>query len=362
MNEETALQRLRLQIDEIDARILDLINQRLCLAREIGALKSRSGSKILDVSREKRIFERLKSLNQGILHPEVLHHVFTEIIAACREIQGPVTVAYLGPEGTFTHAAAIRQFGHMARLVPLPNIAEVFSQVEKGGVGYGVVPAENSVEGPVSVTLDLLLETDANILAEIYLDISHDLWATGEDLSAVSEVYSHPQALAQCRRWLAANLPAAVCVACDSTASAAGVAARKSGAAAISGREAAEKWGLRRLAAGIEDCGRNTTRFLVIGKDAPKPSGKDKTSLVFATAHIPGALYRVLEPLNAIGVNMVKLESRPARTANWTYHFFVDIEGHIADPKIGRLLDELKQRTMFVRWLGSYPSAGANGQ
>ncbi len=357
MSAEERLNELRGQIDEIDARILDLINRRLHLAREIGDLKSKMGAKILDVSREKRIFERLKALNQGMLHTEVLHHVFTEIIAACREIQGPVIVGYLGPEGTFTHAAAIRQFGHMAQLVPLASIADVFDRVEKGVVGYGVVPVENSVEGPVNVTLDLLLETSLNILAEIYLDISHDLWSKCGSLDEVRTVYSHPQALAQCRKWLSTHLPQAALVACDSTASAAAVAAQQEHAAAITGREAAEKQGLGRLAQKIEDSGRNTTRFLVVGKDASKPSGADKTSLVFATAHVPGALYRVLEPLNALSVNMVKLESRPARTANWTYHFFVDIEGHRMDPTIETVMNEMKKRTMFVRWLGSYPRA-----
>ena len=357
MSAEERLNALRAEIDDIDARILDLINRRLHCAREIGDLKSRMGAKILDVSREKRIFERLKALNQGMLHTEVLHHVFTEIIAACREIQGPVTVGYLGPEGTFSHVAAIRQFGHMAQLVPLSSIPDVFDRVEKGAVGYGVVPVENSVEGPVHVTLDLLLETSLNILAEIYLDISHDLWAKGGGLSDIRTVYSHPQALAQCRKWLATNVPQAALVACDSTASAAALAAEQENTAAISGREAAEKHGLIALAEKIEDSGRNTTRFLVVGKDASKPSGADKTSLVFATAHVPGALYRVLEPLNALSINMVKLESRPARTANWTYHFFVDIEGHLMDPTIQTVVNEMKKRTMFVRWLGSYPKA-----
>lgn len=348
---------LRAEIDDIDEQLLTLLCRRLTAARKIGGIKSQNGAGILDVGREKTIFQRLASLNRGPLTTTAMHHIFSEIIAASREIQGPVSIAYLGPEGTFTHMAAIRQFGHLARLTPLFHISDVFQEIDAGNHHYGVVPVENSIEGAVTHTLDLFLETHVSICAEIYMNISHDLLSVSGELSAIQVIYSHPQAFAQCRKWIQTHLPHVAFEPCSSTAAAAQRALARPDSAAIGSQDAAHIYHLNTAASGIADSARNTTRFLVIGPDSPSPSENDKTSLMFATAHTPGALYQALKPLNDAGINMVKLESRPARYANWSYIFFTDFEGHIQDPRIQKAVAEMKSLCMFIKCLGSYPRA-----
>ncbi|MFZ3045250.1 MAG: prephenate dehydratase [Desulfatirhabdiaceae bacterium] len=354
---ETNIDSLRAEIDTIDEQLLNLMSRRLTAARKIGTIKSRNNARILDAGREKTIFQRLTSLNRGPLTTTAMHHIFSEIIAASREIQGPVSIAYLGPEGTFTHMAAIQQFGHLARLTPFFNISDVFQEIDKGNYHYGVVPVENSIEGAVNHTLDLFLETHVSICAEIYMNIAHDLLSVSDDLSEIRVIHSHPQAFAQCRKWMRTHLPHAVFEACSSTAVAAQKARDHSDAAAIASRDAAHIYQLKTVASRIEDSACNTTRFLVIGQDSPAPSENDKTSLMFATSHTPGSLYQALKPLNDAAINMVKLESRPARYANWSYIFFTDIEGHIQDSGIQKAVSKMKPLCMFIKCLGSYPRA-----
>ena len=346
---------LREAIDGIDEKILDLINERLSLCERIGRIKERQGDAVLDSSRERQILEKLSERNEGLLQQKVLRHIFSEIIAASREIQRPELVSYLGPEATFTHIASLKKFGRAVTLNSQTSIEDVFSDVEKGVCKYGVVPIENSSEGAVNHSLDMLFGSDLKICAEIYLPISHDLCSKTGALDGIAEVYSHPQAFAQCRKWLRKHLPASRLIECNSTALAAKEALGKPGSAVIASRVAAEMYDLRVVAPRIEDIAKNTTRFLVIGRDEIPPSGKDKTSVMFVTAHIPGALYKSLEPLAKTEINMLKVESRPIKYENWNYCFFVDVEGHIEDPEISEAVKEMKSICQFLKWLGSYP-------
>lgn len=346
---------LRDSIDRIDENILDLINERLLLAKEIGRVKKKNSEQVVDSARESTITKRLSTLNRGPLSKDALYHIFTEIIAASREIQRPQTVAYLGPEATFTHIAAMNHFGHSVSFIPQLNIHDIFGEVEKKVYNYGVVPVENSIEGTVNYTLDLLLESNLKICAEIYHTVSHDLLSKGDAIKDIKIIYSHPHAFAQCRRWLSKRLPEPVLEECSSTAHAAQKALEEPGSAAIASREAARIYNLQIVASKIEDSSRNTTRFLVIGHDKIRRTGMDKTSIIFVTAHIPGALYKVLEPLAEAGINMAKLESRPARHENWSYYFFVDIEGHVEDSSVKETLSKMKNLCMYLKCLGSYP-------
>jgi chorismate mutase/prephenate dehydratase len=357
MKTTQTIETLRADIDRIDEQLLDLLSRRMIAASRIGEIKRRDHRAVVDTLREQIVLQRLAARNQGPLPTPVLHHIFAEIITACREIQGPAAIAYLGPEGTFTHTAAIRHFGHTARLTPCFQISDVFAEVDKGNAHYGVVPVENSIEGSVNPTLDLFLETPVRICGEIYLNISHDLLSLTGDPGRIRVIVSHPQAYAQCRRWLETHLPEVVFEPCQSTAAAAQMAGSHAEYAAIAGSEAGSLYDLKPIATRIEDSARNTTRFWVIGQSFPGPSENDKTTLLFSTLHTPGSLYHALKPLNDARINMVKLESRPARHANWNYVFFVDIEGHLHNPAVRRAVDEMKPLCMALQCLGSYPRA-----
>ncbi len=346
---------LRKSIDEIDEKILDLINKRLLFAKQIGKIKDQKNEKILDTARESSVINRLLALNKGPLSENNLHHVFTEIIALSREVQKKEIVTYLGPEATFTHLAAMNHFGHTVSFIPQPSIRDIFGEAEKGACTYGVVPVENSIEGTVNYTLDLFFESDLKICAEIYYKISHDLLSKADGLKNIKTVYSHPHAFAQCRRWIETHLPEAILEQCSSTARAAQKASKNADSAAIAGREAADIYDLDIIASRIEDFTRNITRFLVIGQDDMHRTGKDKTSIMFVTPHAPGALHKALEPIAKAGINMVKLESRPTKYENWNYFFFVDIEGHIEDPNVNETIERMKKICMYIKWLGSYP-------
>lgn len=354
-NEE--IQLLRDKIDAIDNRLLELINERLVLAKKIGVIKGSKGVQVTDRTRESQILDRLAAHNKGPLTETVLRHIFSNLIASSRELQKPQKVAYLGPEATFTHIAALNHFGHAVSLYPLASIGDVFSEVEKGGYHYGVVPVENSIEGAVTNTLDLFFESNLNILAEEYQPISHDLLSRNDRMEDIKVVYSHPQAFAQCRQWLRKHLPDAVLSECSSTAYAALKASEQPNAAAIASSNAAYMYSLKVVHSKIEDYVRNITRFLVIGKDKVLPTGHDKTTIMFATSHTPGALYRILEPIATANLNMMKLESRPTKHENWNYFFFVDLAGHIEDPIISETVDKMKQICLFLKFLGSYPNA-----
>jgi len=356
-NTNSRLKELRSAIDDIDENILNLINKRLQHAVDIGKIKKESGNRVFDNVRENEIMQRLSSLNTGPVRNNVLLHIFKDIISESRELQRPQKVTYLGPQATFTHIAALNHFGSSVDFIPQPSIRDIFIEVEKGTCHYGVVPVENSIEGSVNYTLDLFFESELKICAELYQPISHDLLAASGSIKDIDIIYSHPQAFAQCRKWLQKYLPDIPRKECSSTSFAAHKASEKSGAAAIAGSEAAGIYNLQVLANNIHDYAHNVTRFLVIGKDILPFTGNDKTSIMFATAHVPGALHRVLEPIAASGINMVKLESRPAKHENWNYFFFVDLEGHKDDDKVSKTLSDMKTLCQYMKCLGSYPKA-----
>jgi len=351
------INKLRKSIDEIDEKLLDLINKRLLIGKEIGNIKKKNKERITDNARESAILKKLKDFNKGPLRDDTLDHIFTQIISESREIQQPRKISYLGPEATFTHTAAMNHFGRNVAFIPQPGIYDVFSEVEKGKCHYGVVPVENSNEGSVNNTLDLFFDSDLKICAEIYLIVSHDLLSKTKEIDKIKVIYSHPQAFAQCRGWIRKNLPGVGLEECSSTAVAARNAAKFPDSAAIAGKEAAYMYKLEVAVPRIENSTRNTTRFLVIGRDTTRKTGNDKTSIMFATAHVPGALYSALQPLDEAGINMVKLESRPARHENWSYFFFVDFEGHMEDPVVKETITKMKNLCLNLKCLGSYPMA-----
>lgn len=348
------LKTMRERIDALDERLLKLLAQRARLAQRIGGLKQ---GPIYRPEREAQILRRVKSLNRGPLSDAAVTRLFTEIMSACRALEDRMTVAYLGPPGTFSQEAVIKHFGGLAMTRSCASIDEVFREVEKGGAGHGVVPVENSTEGAVGRTLDLLLTTPAKVCGEVMLPVRQCLMAKDKRREKIRKVYSHTQSLAQCQRWLARHLPHVETVAVVSNAEAARRASRERNTGAIAARTAAALYGLHVLARNIEDEPRNTTRFLVLGeRDAP-PSGRDKTSLILSTRNVPGAVHELLTPLADNQVSMTRLESRPARTGLWEYVFYVDIEGHQQDGNVTRALAELEHRASFLKNLGSYPAA-----
>ncbi len=358
-SEKPDISKVRENIDNIDDTILELINKRLNLAKKIGRLKKKSSKQVVDSTRESEILSRLTSLNKGPLNPNVLHHIFIDIIAAARSIQASQRVAYLGPEATFTHIAAMSHFGFSVTYVPQPSISEIFREVEKGSCNYGVVPVENSVEGSVRHTLDLFFESDLGICAERYQKVSYDLLAQDVSLNSVETVYAVTPAFNQCKNWLSKYLPNAQLKECSSTAFAVSKAAEKKNVAAIAGQDGAAVFGLEVVASKIEDFSRPPTRFLVIGREKVRPSGKDKTSIMFALAHVPGALANALMPISDAGVNLVKIESRPTRHENWSHFFFIDLEGHVENEGIKQAVEKIRPLSLYMKNLGSYPMTGA---
>ena len=349
------LQELRSAIDTVDNEIVSLINRRLKISQGVGELKKQYDNRVLDVSRENEIMKRLCDLNQGPVSTTVLQYIFSVIMSASRELQKPLRIAYLGPEATYTHIAAMNHFKYSGEFMPQKNIAEIFAEVERGACQYGVAPVENSIEGAVNHTLDLLFESNVKICAERYQAISHDLMSETGDVRDIKVIYSHPQPFSQCRNWLQRNLPDAILEECSSTSQAAQKAMGRKDAAAIASSKAAQIYNLKIIESKIEDSSKNETRFLVIGKEAMPRTGKDKTSIMFVTSHVPGALFKALEPVARAGINMVKLESRPTKSENWSYFFIMDIEGHLEDPKIQEILTVMKHLCLFLKILGSYP-------
>ncbi|WP_035384359.1 prephenate dehydratase [Ferriphaselus sp. R-1] len=351
---DEALKQFRTQIDRIDDELLRLFNQRATLAQQIGHAKQ--GGAVLRPEREAQVLQRMVDSNNGPLPAQSVTTLFTEVMSHCRALEEPLAVAYLGPTGSFSEAATYKRFGHGGRNVPCGTIDEVFRKVESGEARYGVVPVENSTEGAVGRTLDLLLQSTLKLCGEIPLQVHQCLMSTSPR-NAIRRVYSHPQSLGQCQGWLNANLPNVERIAVASNSEAARMAGQEVGSAAIAGRQAAELFGLTLLDENIEDDPRNTTRFLVIGDQEVAPSGRDKTSLVLSAPNRPGAVHQLLTPLATHGVSMTKLESRPARSGLWEYVFFVDIDGHQQDAKVAAALAELRQVASFVKILGSYPVA-----
>ncbi len=284
-------------------------------------------------------------------------HLFTEVISACRALEDAFAVATLGPKGTFSEEAAVKHFGGQSPLVLCTSIDEVFRSVESANVGYGIVPIENSTEGAIGRTLDLLLSTPLQIGGEVLLPVHQNLLSKGRDIAGVNRIFSHTQSLAQCNRWLAQNCPRAERVPVTSNAEAAKRAQNEADSAAIAGRSAAAHYGLSILADNIEDEPNNTTRFVVLSRQTVPPSGRDKTSIVMSTRNLPGAIHQLLTPLAANGVSMTRLESRPSRTGLWEYVFFLDMEGHQAEAHVARALKEMRELAAFLKILGSYPVA-----
>lgn len=352
---DSLLRELRKDIKQTDQDLVQLLNRRARISREIGVIKAGLGKEVYDPSQENRIYDYLAAINGNDLPWPSLQAIFREIISASRSLQGPVTVAYLGPEASFSHLAAQSHFGDSSQFSPQSSIARIFAEVEKGKVMWGVVPVENSLEGSVTLTLDSLMTTTLNIRAEIFLRITHCLLSQQKRRDEIEKVYSHPQALSQCQVWLRANLPDAALIEMESTAAAAQKAAREKNGAAICSPAAAALYGLTVFAEGIEDKASNTTRFLVIGDGESKPTGRDKTSLLFSTPHQSGALHRALQSFADRGINMMKIESHPVKDRLWEYLFFVDVAGHVEDEEMRHCLLDLRQNSAFLKILGSYP-------
>lgn len=355
--DEKKLQDLRCQIDLIDDQILDLLNRRAAVVVEVGKAKDDSQGAYYVPSREKAIFDRLISSNSGPFPDEGIRRVFREIISASLSLEQPLKVAFLGPQATYTHVAAMRQFGLSARLVPLKSISSIFDEVSRGRASYGVVPVENSNEGVVSHTLDMFMSSELKVIAEILLPVSHDLLNLSGEVGDIRKVISHPQAIGQCRTWLEENLPDIPLVDASSTANAAQQAAEDASVAAIASESAASLYGLRVVKNKIEDNPNNFTRFLVIGSEMQSPSGNDKTSIMFSVKDQAGVLYHMLEPFSKRDINLAKIESRPMKGKAWEYIFFLDMEGHVEEQKIAAALEELKAHCQFLKVLGSYPKA-----
>ena len=360
--DEDPLASLRVAIDGIDDELLELLNRRARLAQEVAERKQGLGGAFYVPSRERAIVDRLQEANPGPFPAAAIRPVFQEVISACLSLEEGVRVSYLGPEATFTHQAVKRHFGTSARTVPCGSIPAVFEEVERGVTDFGVVPVENSSEGIVSHTLDSFLDSDLRICAEIGVGVDHCLLARdGVGEATIERVYSHPQALSQCRRWIARNLPRATLVETSSTADAARAAKSDSAGGAVASELASRIYGLTVLRRQLQDMPDNVTRFLVIGNTAPPPpsaTGGDRTSvLLVLPAEQPGALYEVLKPLSEVGVNLTKIESRPSRRRPWEYVFFLDVDGHEDDPPIGRALAQISEVCDLFKILGSYRKA-----
>ena len=354
---ETDIAALRRQIDALDDELLALLNRRAGVVRKVGELKG--GKRVLRPEREAQILRRVGA-KAGTLPAASAAAVFREVISACRALEQEIRVAYLGPQGTFSEQAVRQHFGHAVAAEPAATIDEAFRSAESGATQFAVAPAENSTDGVVGRTLDLLITTPLRICGEIDLRVRQNLMGKGK-LAAVRRVYSHAQSLAQCNGWLNHHLPKAERVQVGSNAEAARRASTEKGAAAIAGEAAAAHYKLKILAGGIEDDPNNTTRFLVLGDVDATATGCDRTSLVMSAENKPGSVHALLSPIAANGVSMSRIESRPAkaRSARWEYVFFIDLEGHQSDAKVAAAIAELKARAPFLKVLGSYPAASS---
>jgi chorismate mutase/prephenate dehydratase len=359
MAKKHTLESLRKKIDKIDSLLIDSISERARCAQQVAEVKENQGEQAYyKPEREAQVLRRVMEKNQGPLGNEDMARLFRQIMSACLALEQPVKVAYLGPEGTFTQEAALKHFGDSAVSVPQSAIDEVFREVLSGSCHYGVVPVENSTEGVISHTLDSFMDSSLKICGEVELRIhQHFMVGTNTDKKNISRVYSHAQSLAQCRQWLNSNFPAIERVAVSSNAEAAKRVQGEWNSAAIAGDMACELYSLEKLHQKIEDNPDNSTRFLIIGREGVPKSGIDRTSLVVSVRNKPGALHDLLEPFQRHNVDMTRLESRPSRSSKWTYVFFIDLEGHIDDPAVANVLEELNSQVVELKVLGSYPCA-----
>jgi chorismate mutase/prephenate dehydratase len=358
MSADEKLEELRGRIDALDEQIQALINTRAEYARDVAGVKVSEGedTQFYRPEREAAILRRVSERNTGPVPDETMVRLFREIMSACLALEKQLSVAYLGPEGTFTQAAAIKQFGHAVKTLALDSLDDVFREVEAGAADYGVVPVENSTEGVISHTLDLFQQSPLSICGEVELRIHHHLLVKHRDVK-IARVLAHQQALAQCRGWLEANLPGAEHVAVGSNAEAARLVSEDDAAAAIASDTAAELYGLAIAGRNIEDQPDNTTRFLVIGPREVPPSGDDKTSLLVSVNNKPGALYEMLQPIAQHRISMTRIESRPSRQAMWEYVFYIDVDGHRDDAGVAAAIAALEEKTFAVKVLGSFPKA-----
>jgi len=357
MKKNSELQKLRSKIDEIDLRIVELLNKRAQIVLEVGRAKQSNRLKIHSQVREKAILRKLQDSNTGPFPNEALKLIYEEILSASVALQQPLKIAYLGPSATFTHFAARRKFGSSSEYLSESTIKEVFEAVFRSKVNYGVVPIENSTEGVVNYTLDMFMDSDLMIASEIVLEISHNLLSKSGKKADVRKIYSHPQARAQCRSWLESNFPGVQIIDEISTAAAAKRVSRSPDSAAVASELAASVYGLKIIEKGIEDNKKNVTRFMVIAKESPGRTGKDKTSIMFTIKDKPGALFLILRPFSRHKINLTKIESRPSKRKAWEYMFFVDMGGHIDDKNVMKAIKDVQKECLFFKVLGSYPSA-----
>lgn len=347
----------RKEIDRIDEQVIGLLNRRAQLAQQIGQAKSSSRSHYFTPEREHIVYKRLLSLNQGPLDGAAVRSIYKEIISACIALEKPLTIAFLGPEGTFSHLASIARFGNSSSFVATDSIAEVFTQVERSHADYGIVPVENSWAGVIPETLDTFMNSNLNVVSEVYQPIAHNLLTRCKTLGEVKRLYTHFQPFAQCRQWLNNHLSHAEKIEVSSTAKAAEMAAQDKESAAIATWLAAERNEVPILCDHIEDNTSNRTRFLVLGYNQPEPTGRDKTSLMFSLHNKPGQLAHALNAFEKYDVNLTMIESRPTKTAAWQYLFYIDVQGHTRDALVTKAINLLKEHSLFVRVLGSYPEA-----
>lgn len=351
------LEDLRVQIDSIDTQIIRLLNDRADVVHEIGLIKKREGLEIYAPEREEKLLRSLVGKGEGGRLPEEsIRAIYREIMSAALALEEDLKIAYLGPPGTWTHQAAIGKFGHSVKYLPQPGFAEVFEQVERRLVDYGVVPIENSTEGAVTHTLDLFADSPLRIYGQVMLPIENNLMAKGR-FEEITQIYSHPQIIAQCRGWLSRNFRNLQPIEKSSSAAAAEIAAAEPGAAVLGGALLAELYGLQVLDRSIQDLANNTTRFLVISHKTCPPTGKDRTSVMFSVKDEPGSLHRALEPFEKFSINMSKIESRPSKRRAWEYYFFVDVAGHCDDADLADVIRQLERHCSFVKVLGSYPAS-----
>jgi chorismate mutase/prephenate dehydratase len=353
------LDEIRIQIDRIDHDLLDLLSKRADLVHEVGVVKKRDGLQIYAPEREESLLRKLIEINNGRLPEKSIRAIYREIMSAALNLEDDLKIAYLGPEGTWTHQAAIKKFGHSVNYASQPNFSDVFDQVARRIANYGVVPIENSTEGAVSHTLDLFVDSPLFICSQILLRIENGLMASIPK-TEIKTLYSHPQVFGQCRSWILKNFPDADLVEVSSTTKAAQLARDKAheGAAALGGALAAEMYGLTLLEESIQDRATNTTRFLVIGEKPCPPTGNDRTSILFAIRDQPGSLVSALQAFDHFQINLSKIESRPSKRKDWEYIFYVDLSGHCEDQKVSEALEELGKHCSLVKLLGSYPDAG----
>jgi len=349
-----SLQKLRNKVDRLDEKIISLLNLRASAIKTIGKLKIKHGKSVYVPEREMEVLNRIAQLNKGPLSAKALESIYREVMSASLALEKSLKIAYLGPQATFAHLAAIKKFGSQVTYIACNSIAEVFWEVEKDEADYGVVPIENSIEGAVSHTLDVFVDSDLKICSQLILEVTHNLLGNCP-LGKIRDVYSNPMVFGQCRIWLQKNLPQAQLVDVSSTTRAAAMAKKEKNSAAIASLLASQVYGLKVIASDIQDSAHNVTRFLVVGKNIASRTGKDKTSLLFSVKDRVGALYEMLLPFRKYGVNLTKIESRPSKRKAWEYYFFVDILGHQDDPLIKKALGELEKKCRYLKILGSYP-------